>query len=104
MNVRNCWEFKGCGRELGGAKVTELGVCPASSDTSSDTMNGGRNSGRMCWAIVGTFCGGEVQGSIAQKQLSWMACDFFSLVKMEEGAARFMPLRPEQVYRVRAQA
>jgi hypothetical protein len=26
----NCWEVKKCGREPGGVKVKELGVCPAS--------------------------------------------------------------------------
>jgi len=25
----NCWEFKKCGRQPGGPKVAELGVCPA---------------------------------------------------------------------------
>lgn len=24
---KNCWEFKKCGRETGGSKVKELGVC-----------------------------------------------------------------------------
>jgi hypothetical protein len=28
----NCWEFKKCGMEKGGAKATELGVCPAYPD------------------------------------------------------------------------
>jgi hypothetical protein len=27
--VNNCWEFKNCGREIGGIKVKEMGVCPA---------------------------------------------------------------------------
>jgi len=45
------------------AKVAELGVCPAVVDTSSNGLNGGKNGGRMCWAITGTFCGGQVQGS-----------------------------------------
>ncbi len=48
----NCWEFKKCGREAGGAKVAELGVCPAYP-----------NAGTHCARIAGTFCGGKVQGS-----------------------------------------
>jgi len=24
----NCWEFKKCGREPGGEKASELGICP----------------------------------------------------------------------------
>ncbi len=29
----NCWEVKNCGRQPGGAKVGELGACPAAMDT-----------------------------------------------------------------------
>ncbi len=36
--------------------------------------------------MTGTFCGGKVQGSFAQKQKSCMECDFFKLVKGEEAA------------------
>ncbi|MGD0283853.1 MAG: two-CW domain-containing protein, partial [Dissulfurispiraceae bacterium] len=25
----NCWEFKKCGREMGGVNIEQLGVCPA---------------------------------------------------------------------------
>lgn len=35
---QNCWEFKKCGREPGGAKASELGVCPAATDASSDGL------------------------------------------------------------------
>jgi hypothetical protein len=73
---QNCWEFKKCGREPGGARVEEFGICPATTDTSSDGINGGENAGRICWAIVGTFCGGKVQGSFAQKRLS-LCCHFY---------------------------
>ena len=95
---RNCWEFMKCGREPGGVKVPELGVCPAASDTTSDGLNGGSNGGRICWAVAGTFCGGEVQGTAAEKQLSCMTCDFFKLVKEEEDAADFLMLKPGQTY------
>ena len=82
---KNCWEFKNCGRQPGGAKTAELGVCPASTEASLDNLNGGRNGGRICWAVAGTFCGGKVQGEFAQKSLSCMNCDFFKMVKTEEG-------------------
>lgn len=65
--VLNCWEFKKCGREPGGAKAGELGVCPAYPD-------GGRN----CAAVAGTFCGGKVQGSFATKVQSCKKCDFYT--------------------------
>ena len=34
----NCWQVKKCGREPGGAKVAEFGVCPAAAETA---LNGG---------------------------------------------------------------
>ncbi len=85
MAKLNCWEFKNCGRQPGGAKVEELGVCPATVDSSSDGLNGGKNGGRICWAVSGTFCNGEVQGTFAEKRMSCMNCDFFRKVKLEEG-------------------
>ncbi len=39
----------------------------------------------MCWAIAGTFCGGGVQGTAAQKGESCMSCEFFRTVVREEG-------------------
>lgn len=81
----NCWEFKKCGRHANGLKVAELGVCPAATSTQVNGVNGGRDGGRCCYAIAGTFCGGKVQGTQAQKQLSCMTCDFYKLVRQEEG-------------------
>lgn len=98
---RNCWELKNCGRVPGGAKEREMGVCPAVTDTSFDGLNGGRNGGRICWAVAGTFCGGAVQGTYAEKQLSCMTCSFFEQVKSEEGTASFVLLKSGQVYKPR---
>jgi hypothetical protein len=97
MQKLNCWEIKKCGREPGGSKSKELGVCPAASDTESDGINHGKNGGRICWAIAGTFCGGKIQGDFAQKQVSCMACEVFKRVKAEEGA-EFKLLKSNQVY------
>ncbi len=66
----NCWERKNCGRIPGGDKVDSLGVCPAYPDR-----------GRDCWRVAGTFCGGEVQGSAAQKLMSCTQCDFYKHAK-----------------------
>ncbi len=98
MSHQDCWDFKGCGRQPGGAKVAELGVCPAAADATCTGMNSGKNGGRICWAITGTFCGGKVQGTHAQKQVTCMNCDFFKQVK-EESGRNFMLLRPGQEYR-----
>ena len=81
----NCWEFKKCGREPGGAKADALGVCPAATETRVDGINGGKNGGRICWAVSGTLCGDEVQGTFAKKVADCMQCDFYKLVCKEEG-------------------
>ena len=96
---QNCWEFKKCGREPGGDNSVALGVCPASNTESFDMLNGGKNGGRICWSIVGTFCGGKVQGSFAKKQRSCIVCDFFQHVRTEEGSSEFQYLRPGQQYK-----
>ena len=62
----NCWDFKKCGREAGGAKAKELGVCPAYP-----------THGKHCARVAGTLCGGKVQGSFAMKVASCMQCDFY---------------------------
>ena len=82
----NCWEYVGCGRELGGENVPESGVCMAAIDKLIDGVNNGRNGGRICWAISGTFCGDRIQGRFAKKLLSCKSCDFFHKVKDKEGS------------------
>lgn len=82
---QNCWEFKKCGREIGGEKEDELGVCPAAALQMHDGKNNGKNAGRYCWAVSGTFCEGEIQGSFAKKITNCVLCDFFQHVVGEEG-------------------
>jgi len=84
---QNCWEFKKCGRETGGNKNAELGICPAASDVRLDKTNSGKNGGRSCWVIAGTLCGGKVQGIFAQKQKNCMLCEFYKIVHQEEKAS-----------------
>ncbi len=84
MNV-NCWHVKKCGREPGGLKAQELGVCPAATAAALNGINGGRNGGRACWAIAGTLCGGKVQGSYAAKLPNCMQCEFYKQVSHEQG-------------------
>ncbi len=87
MAKRNCWEFKNCGRQRGGVKVAELGICPAATEVRLHQVNGGRFGGRVCWAIAGTLCGGKVQGSFASKTGNCTQCAFFQTVCDEEGPA-----------------
>jgi hypothetical protein len=86
MAKKNCWEFKKCGREPGGSKSAEFGVCPASSEKRVNRVHGGMNGGRACWALTGTFCGGVVQGTFAAKLRNCMDCEFYKLVGTEEGS------------------
>jgi hypothetical protein len=52
--------------------------------------------------VAGTFCGGKVQGSFAEKEITCMACDFYKRVKEEEGLAHFKLMKPGQRYQMRA--
>ena len=80
----NCWEFKNCGRQPGGKRSEELGVCPVTTYEDLHGAHGGRNGGRACWAIAGSLCGGKIQGTYAQKLSNCWRCDFFNAVKKEE--------------------
>lgn len=88
----NCWEVNLCGREPGGDNARELGVCPAATERSLDGVHGGRNAGRACWAVAGTFCGEEVRGTFAKHFHSCRDCNFHRLVREEEGGAFVMAI------------
>ena len=85
MPKLNCWEFKKGGREPGGAKAVELGVCPAAVETRVHGTNSGQNGGRACWALTGTLCGGRVQGTFAMKPKNCLDCEFYRHVATDEG-------------------
>ena len=91
MGIQNCWEYKKCGREPGGANANQLGVCPAAITKCLNKMNSGKNGGRSCWAVAGTLCGGQVQGTFASKVGNCMKCDFYQLVRQEEGVSYVTP-------------
>lgn len=83
----NCWEFMKCQREPGGARAAELGICVAATDSSYEGINAGKNAGRICWAVAGTCCGGEIQGTFAEKRDSCTSCPFYRTVQNEEGTS-----------------
>jgi hypothetical protein len=68
MGKNNCWEIKKCGRNPGGIKVAELGLCPAAVEEKTNGINGGK-----------------IQGTYANKLLNCVKCEFYTLVKQEEG-------------------
>lgn len=80
----NCWEVKKCGRQPGGEKAKELGICPASTETKLDGVHEGKNAGRACWVVAGTLCKGEVQGTFAKKFDNCEKCEFYLSVQKEE--------------------
>ncbi|MFC1745837.1 two-CW domain-containing protein [Candidatus Riflebacteria bacterium] len=82
---KNCWQVKKCGREPGGCMVDELGVCPSPVAAEYDGKNCGKNAGRYCWRVAGTFCGGKIQGTFSAKMLNCAKCPFFKQVREEEG-------------------
>jgi hypothetical protein len=65
--------------------VADLGLCPAATDTRFSGANNGKNGGRACWVISGTLCGGKIQGTYAAKSKNCLECDFYAVVKKEEG-------------------
>jgi len=87
ISIQNCWEFKKCGRETGGSKVPDLGVCPASTFVKADGFCGGKNGGRACAYIAGTFCAGTIQGTYKDKEKNCGQCEFYRLLKSENNEA-----------------
>jgi hypothetical protein len=73
-----------CGREPGGA-FSAAGVCPAAVSRKFDRIHGGRNAGRVYWVVRGTVCNGKVQDTLAKKYTICGQCDFYTIVKKEEG-------------------
>jgi hypothetical protein len=89
MKRLNCWEAKGCGREPGGLKESELGICPVTTRHDFDGAHGGQKAGRACWIVAGSLCGGRVQGTYAQKLNNCWRCEFMNTVKREEEQSAF---------------
>jgi len=87
MGKLNCWEHKKCGRQPGGHKAQELGVCPVTVHQDLHGAHDGQNAGRACWVVAGSLCGGKIQGTYAQKLTNCWRCDFMNAVKKEEEPA-----------------
>ena len=84
-NPLNCWEYMLCGREPGGTRVKEFGVCPAASDERFNGIHRGLNAGRACWVATGSYRK-ESSGCIfAEATNNCRSCDFYKIVKGEEG-------------------
>lgn len=93
MSKINCWEFYSCGKEEGGVNVGPEGPCPASTFEAANNFMGGKNGGRACAYIAGTFCSQTLEGtqrnfcqsSLAINQFKLCTdCDFYHLLRKEE--------------------
>ena len=73
----NCWEYMLCGNERRN--------CPAAAGRTFDGVHGGRNAGRACWVVLNTLCNGSIQDTLQKKYSMCGACDFYTIVKNEEG-------------------
>lgn len=84
----NCWEIKNCGREKGGAREGELGECTASRE----------GMGHSCWAVAGTFSGGEIQCTVAEKFYICNICEVFHMYNRRHGSRKKEVIRscPEE--------
>ena len=87
----NCWEFKQCGREPGGRKALEMGVCPAAVFKPADGYLGGVNGGRACCFIAGTYCDETLQGTYRDKSKNCWDCDFYRILRRRHGGSFSMP-------------
>jgi hypothetical protein len=85
QNPRNCWEIIQCGRGPEGHKIAELDLCRAATDVTSDRLNRGHNASRICWAVVGTLCGGKVSGTEAENRATCLNCEVYRQVRIAEG-------------------
>ena len=66
-----------------------MGVCPAFPD-----------GGKECWAVAGTFCGGKVQGTSADKRGGCLMCEFYKRAhaSSDRNARRARkPLSPQEI-------
>jgi len=83
MSKQNCWEFKKCGKEVGGEKSKSCGVCPAATNVDADGFCDGKNGGRACVFIIGTLCGGHQALSYEEKAKLCEQCEFYNILKKE---------------------
>ena len=81
----NCWQYMSCGREPGGARTDLLGVCLVTTDTRLDGVHGGKNAGRACWVLAGSFKKGAQEMALVKEHKDCAACDFYKAVQSEEG-------------------
>jgi len=81
MAKQNCWEFRKCGREIGGKHSEEFGVCPAANNVEADGFCDGKNGGRACRYVLNTLCDGVCQTTYEKKDGACCDCEFRKQLK-----------------------
>ena len=84
LQGKNCWEVQQCGREPGGANVGEGRPCPVAVNVRYNAINNGKNGGRVCWTVPGSFCHDGKRRTFAERLSFCVVCDFYRRVKLEE--------------------
>ena len=82
----NCWYFMKCGREPSGALVHQFGVCPASTEQRLDGIHDGKNAGRACWVVAGSYSEQKrFHCFFARIYEDCKKCEFYAVTKAAEG-------------------
>lgn len=68
MSQTPCWEHMKCRRD-----TNQETKCPAYP-----------YFGRICWAVAGTLCAGEIQGTFAQKLTDCKRCGFYKSIRTQK--------------------
>ena len=69
--------------------MKDFGVCPVAVHEGYQGAHGGEKADRACWIVAGSFCGGKILGTYAQKLNNCWTCDFMNKVKKEEEPSPF---------------
>jgi hypothetical protein len=85
---KNCWEILKCGCSPDDVEPSGDNLCPVIIASAMDGVNDGKMAGRICWAIAGTKCYGDVQKSFEEKEFLCLDCRVFKKVLKEEGLSR----------------
>ncbi len=86
MKKKQCWEVMECCKHLEDEHICGIGVCPAKLPSEYDGINGGKNGGRFCWAIMGTFGQGNPRCTYSSKIVDCLSCELYIQVEIEEGS------------------
>jgi hypothetical protein len=80
-----------CGREAGGRKAGELGICPVSLRSQPEGVSRAAGRGQPCWAFPGNACDHRSDGQPGQDSLACRQCERMQQVCDREG--RYFALR-----------